>query len=274
MDFLSERHGILAPTRDDGGKPLLIQNRAKLVKRFEHRLEEGDARQLLPLHDGERRRLVAQILGELLFLDIDVDARADDDVVDAVKLGAHLRQDARELLPLMQDVVRPLDLGSKPETLHRHRHGDGGKKRAFRRFLRQDVRTQDHREPDTLAPRRKERSLQSSAPLALCLRHDDGPRRSALASELLGHMIRRIDLFEKDDVLADEARLQAVLDLPGQEAVGRLLQRVAASRPALDAIACVAKLLDVLPNGSARDAQPLGDLLPRKVLFARLAQKL
>ena len=107
-------------------------------------MEEGDARQSLPLHDGKRRRLVAQFLGELLLLNIDIDARADDDVIDAVDLGAHLRQDAREFLPLVQDVVRPLDLCLKAKPLHRHRHSDGGKKRALRRFLRQDVRAQNH----------------------------------------------------------------------------------------------------------------------------------
>ena len=161
----------------------------------------------------------------------------------------------------MQDVVRPLDLRLEAKPLHRHRHSDGGKKRTLRRFLRQDVRAQDHRKPDALSRRREIRTLQASAPLALRLRHDDSARRCTLLRELLRHLIRRIDLFKKDDVLGDEACPKAVLDLPGQQAVGRLLQGVAASRPTLDPIASLAKLLDVLPDGGARNAEPLGNLL-------------
>ena len=240
---------------------------------LQHRTEKGSARNLLALDFREGGRFIAQLFREFLRFDVDIDARADDDVVDALHLGTHLGQDAHELLAAREHVIRPLDADLHAKVLSRLRDRDGGQQRALRCILRQEVRAQDDGEPDALAGRREEGALEASAPLALLLSDDDEAIRSALLRQPLCLKIRRIDGRVEADLRADAPRMEAILDFLWAQRVRRTLQGIPAARVTDDIVTVAPQLLDVLPDSRARDAQALRHLLTRKIRIACFSEQ-
>ena len=59
---------------------------------------------------GQAGCACAELLGELLAIDVQVHADAQDHEVDLCRFGVHLHQDARGLEAVDEDIVRPLDL--------------------------------------------------------------------------------------------------------------------------------------------------------------------
>ena len=240
---------------------------------LQHRAEKGSARDCLALDLQERGRFIAQLFREVLRFDIDIDARADDDIVDALHLGAHLRQDAHELLAAREHIVRPLDADLHAKVLSRLRDRDGGQQRALRRILRQEVRAQDDGEPDALAGRREEGAFEASAPLPLLLGDDDKAIGSALLRQPLCLEIRRIDGRVEADLRADALRMEAILDFLRAQRVRCTLQGIPAARVTDDIVTVAPQLLYVLPDRRARDTQALRHLLTRKIRIACFSEQ-
>src|SRR6185503_17741664 len=122
--------------------------------------------------------------------------------------------------------------------------------------------------------RRVEAAAEPAAARGLALGHDRRAVRRALAREGLRDAIGRVGLVEVVDRMREPARVEAVLDLLGIEAVRRAAQPVAAARLGLDPVAARAQRLDVLPDLCARDPVLVGQRFTRAGPVAGAAQRI
>ena len=93
-----------------------------LEPRAQHRREVGARHRRAAARQRHRRGDGGQLLGKRARVQVHADA--DDEVVHAVDVGAHLRQDAGDLLAVELHVVRPLQRRRDVERHQRlgHRH--------------------------------------------------------------------------------------------------------------------------------------------------------
>ena len=151
------------------------------------------------------RRELRRIRGRL-----QIDAEPDHDELQRARLHGRLRENAGELAPADQHIVRPLDL--RRQSGHGahgfgNRHAAGERQQRGRIALRRAIgrRPDDHRHVQPGARRRKPDAPMTPAPRGLRLRHNGGALFGAGLGKARGDVVGRGRRFEPVDAAAHAA---------------------------------------------------------------------
>ena len=105
-----------------------------------HRREQLRPFDAFPLFDPKRGSRTGNFFRKRFL--IHIYARADDHVMDKVRLRAHFRENTAYLFPGDHHIVRPLDSGIKPQLSHRPGYGKRHHQREHACLIRRTFRAQ------------------------------------------------------------------------------------------------------------------------------------
>ena len=111
LHHTSQGHGIAAPFIENGAKAFLEDRLIASLQMIEDLSQEGHPIRWFFCHiiDGNGR--LPKGFRDHALGNADVDADANDKIVDVTKFSTHFRQDAYKLASFKQNVIRPFDFG-------------------------------------------------------------------------------------------------------------------------------------------------------------------
>jgi len=197
--------GIPQPGLPDGGRVALEENPVPPLRLLEESGGRVEPLRLAPGLDAKGRGRLAEPAREIEPGHVDVQPDADDDELDPIPPGPHLRQHAADLFPADEDVVGPLEPHPPRAVLRDHlRDGHARHQRDERRRHGGDIGPQEHGKVEVLRGRRFPDPVQSPPAPGLRVGHDDRALGRALLGQAKGLGVGRFHLFEILDPHADD----------------------------------------------------------------------
>ena len=142
---------------------------------------------------------------------VDVDADADDGVVDAVGLGVHLGEDAAEFPAADEQIVGPANVGQRVEIFGGGiARGEPRDQREQRRVRGRNRRAQQDAAIDARGFFGCPRAAGAAAAGRLLFGEHDGAVRLARFAEVHGDGVRRIDFEEVVDAARERRAVEAM----------------------------------------------------------------
>ena len=179
----------------------------------------------------------------------------------AVRLGVHLRQDARKFPPSDQQIVRPANVRNRVQFF-----GGGVARRQSRdereqgSVCRRDGRAQQHCAMNSRGLLRQPRAARAAAPRRLLFREHYSSVRLACFTQAHCNSIGRVHFEEMIDPPGKRRAVESMAQQLRNQNVGRALDVVAGAGVSLNAYAQLAQRLNPAPHLLPRHANFFGDL--------------